>query len=236
MNINFLYAILTGILPPLIWLVFWLREDANPEPRSLISSLFFAGAVSVIVALLCEGFIVLHGQDPNIPYTNLQWILLAGVEEIVKFIILITVALNAKSNDEPIDAMMYCITIALGFAALENILFVMGPFAHGNAVEGLINGNMRAIGATLVHTVSTVCPGFIYGYLFYSKKITKFFGLIIGLAAAITIHSLFNISVTGSVIGGDTTNTLRVFAWIWGAVVIMIVLFEEIKMVRPKEI
>ena len=216
-----------GALPPLIWLGFWLREDDNPEPRSLIFSLFIAGAISVLAALFGEKLVVTMGYSGDIKY-----ILWAGIEEVVKFIILITVALNAASNDEPIDAMMYCITIALGFAALENILFVMAPFSLGNISGGLINGNMRAIGATLVHTVSTVCIGFTYGYVFYNGKFSKFVALIAGLAAAIAIHSAFNISV----IEANSTDTLKAFAWIWGAVVIMIVLFEEIKLVRPKEI
>lgn len=224
---NFVYAILMGALPPIIWLIFWLREDDTPEPRSLIISLFLAGAISVIAALFGEKFIATMGYSESMKY--MLW---AGLEEVFKFAILVTVALGAKSNDEPIDAMMYCITIALGFAALENILFVMGPFAQGNVASGLITGNMRAIGATLVHTVSTACIGFTYGYLFYHGKFSKFIALVVGLVAAIAIHSAFNLSV----IEGHSNDTLRAFAWIWGAVVIMIVLFEEIKLVRPKEI
>ena len=216
-----------GILPPLAWLAFWLREDSNPEPKSLIASLFFAGAISVSVALFGEKLITYMAYSQNI-----QYMLWAGIEEVIKFIILITIALNAKTNDEPIDAMMYCITIALGFAALENTLFVMGPFASGNIVAGLITGNMRAIGATLVHTVSTACIGFAYGYVFYGNRFSKAIALLVGLTASIAIHAVFNISV----VGGDPTNTLKAFAWIWGAVVIMIVFFEEIKLVRPKEI
>jgi len=161
-----------------------------------------------------------------------KYILFAAVEEVLKFLVFIIIALNIKTNNEPIDAMMYCITIALGFAAMENILFVMGPFANGNVVAALITGNLRAIGATLVHTVSTACIGFAYGYLFYKNKFLKVIGLGFGLAAGIALHSLFNIFV----IGGSSMDTLRAFTWIWGAVVIMIVLFEEIKLVRPREV
>ncbi len=227
MTLNLLYAILTGIIPPIIWLAFWLREDSNPEPRGLIFSLFFSGALGVFVALFGEKFVASMGYTQNI-----QYIIWAAIEEVIKFIILITVALNAKTNDEPIDSMMYCITIALGFAAIENTLFVMGPFSQGNVITGLITGNMRAIGATLVHTVSTVCAGFTYGYFYYSNRFTKSIALVIGLVAGVAIHAAFNISV----IGGDSTNTLKAFGWIWGAVVVMIVLFEEIKLVRPEEI
>jgi len=224
---NFIYAILTGLIPPLIWLFFWLREDTNPEPKWLISSLFFGGAIAVLFSFFGEKLIT----SMNYP-ANTQYLYFAAIEEVLKCIVFVIVGLKAKTGDDPIDAMMYCITIALGFAALENILFVMGPFAQGNIASALIAGNLRAIGATLVHTVSTACIGFAYGYLFYSNKFVKFLGLLVGLAAGIAIHSAFNISV----IGGDPTNTLKAFGWIWGAVVIMIVLFEEIKLVRPKEI
>ncbi len=227
MNPNFLYAILTGIIPPIIWLIFWLREDTNPEPRSVIASLFLAGALAVLAAFVGEKYIAMMNYS-----SNTQYILWAAVEEVLKFIILITVAFHAKSNDEPIDAMMYCITIALGFAALENILSVMVYFNHGNVADGLIFGNLRAIGATLTHTVSTTCVGFMYGYLFYKSKFTKFLGMVLGLAAGIAIHAVFNIAVTST----DSTDILRAFSWMWGAAVIMIILFEEIKLVRPEEI
>lgn len=222
---NLLYAILAGLLPSIVWFLFWSMEDSNPEPKPLIAKIFFGGMIAVIIAAAGEHII----QELNLGTQN-QYILWASLEELLKFIVVVVIALPAVSNDEPIDAMIYFVTAALGFAALENILFIMGPMSANDITRGIITGNLRFMGATLVHVVSSAFIGFMYGYVFYRSKFTKILALIIGLAGAGFIHSIFNISI----VNADSMDTLKVFAWIWGAVVLLIILFEEVKAVRPK--
>jgi len=68
------------------------------------------------------------------------------------------------------------------------------------------------------------------GYTFYHSWSLKAAALVVGIIGAIAIHAAFNISITN----GNPMDILHVFGWIWGAVVILIVLFEEIKAVRPQ--
>ncbi|MEI8249306.1 MAG: PrsW family glutamic-type intramembrane protease, partial [Candidatus Taylorbacteria bacterium] len=224
---SFFYAIIAGLLPSLIWLFFWLREDTHSQPRSLITSLFFGGMIAVIIAIFCEKFISLMVANDQIQYT-----LWAAVEEIGKFIVVGAIAMNSINNKEPVDAMIYCVAAALGFAALENTLFIMDPFSHGDVARGIVTGNMRFIGATLVHIVSSACVGFTYGYVFYSGKFLKTIAILIGLAGAIAIHASFNLSI----LHANPTDTLKTFAWIWGAVVFLIILFEEVKAVHMRKL
>ena len=219
------YAILAGVLPSLIWLVFWTKEDAHPEPKPLLAAAFCGGALAVIAAIFAEKYIADIIADPSTRYT-----LWAGCEEIVKFTAVAVIALNTDYNDEPIDAMIYCITVALGFAALENTLFILGPLSTGDIARSIVTENMRFIGATLVHVVSSATVGFALGYAYYRSRFTKAIAGIIGLGAAIALHAAFNLSI----VNGGSSETLRAFAWVWGAVVILIVLFEEIKAVRPR--
>lgn len=220
------YALLSGLLPSFIWLFFWLREDHDhPEPRSLLAACFFGGILAVAAAVLAEQYIADIYTD-----TTMRYILWAAAEEILKFVAVAVVALHASANDEPIDAMIYCIVTALGFAALENALFIMGPLSNGEIAKAIVSGNMRFIGATLLHTVSSAMVGFSLGIVFYKDISTKFIAAIIGLGAAITIHAAFNLSI----VNANSLDTLRTFSWIWGGVVILIVLFEEVKVVRPK--
>ncbi|MDE2041158.1 MAG: PrsW family intramembrane metalloprotease [Patescibacteria group bacterium] len=221
-----IYATIAGLVPSLIWLVFWIREDsAQMEPRLMLIISFVAGMCVVAVALFLEqytaGFII---GDTT------RYVVWAAIEELMKFTAVAIVALNTDWNDEPIDAMIYCIVVALGFAAVENTLFALGPLSAGSIAESIVNDNMRFIGATLVHTVSSALPGFALGWAFYRGYLTKFFALILGLSAAVALHAAFNLSIINSV-GADT---LRTFAWVWGAVVILIVLFEEVKAVQPR--
>ena len=89
---------------------------------------------------------------------------------------------------------------------------------------------MRFIGATLVHVVSSSFIGFMVGYVFYRGWFAKAIATLIGLTGAITLHATFNLSI----INANSIDTLKAFGWIWGAVVILIILFEEVKAVRPK--
>ena len=218
-----LYAFLAGVLPSMIWLWFWLREDNHPEPKWLILITFLGGFLAVIASIFGEKFVGSFNFSENIKYT-----LWAGVEELAKFIAVGVIALNSDYNDEPIDAMIYCITVALGFAALENAFFLFQPILGGNYLQGIVTGNLRFIGATLVHVVSSASIGFALGYVFYKKYWVKVIALIFGLVTAIALHSAFNLSI----INGTMSDTLRAFAWIWGAVVLLIVLFEEVKVVE----
>jgi len=226
MNITlFIYALLAGLLPSLIWLFFWLREDSNAEPRPLLIACFVGGMIAVVAAVFAEKYISEIVSDQTFLYS-----LWAAFEEIAKFVAVAVIALHSGYNDEPIDAMIYCVTVALGFAALENTLFIMGPFSGGQIAQGIITGNMRFIGATLVHVVSTATLGFCLGWAFYRGYMAKLFAVVIGLGGAIGLHAAFNLSI----VTGGSADTLRAFSWIWGAVVILIILFEEVKAVRPR--
>ncbi len=225
---SFTYALIAGLLPSLIWLWFWLREDSeHGEPRWLLTVSFAGGVVVVVFALMLEKMIADNVIDDNLKYT-----LWAATEEILKFLVVAVIVLKSKYNDEPLKAMIYCIVVALGFAALENALFLMEPIAMGTIAQSIITGNMRFIGATLVHIVSSAAVGFAIGLTFYSGFTNKLLTVFLGLIAAISIHAAFNISI----VNAASNDILKVFAWIWGAVIILIILFEEVKAVRPRYI
>lgn len=229
MNLTVLaYALLAGLLPSLIWLWFWLREDnLHPEPKSIIAMSFIAGAISVIIAIIFEKF----AQDMIVDETH-RYIVWAAIEEIVKFGAVALVAFHANILDEPIDGMIYCITVALGFAALENAFFIFSPLHAGQISTSIVTGNLRFIGATLVHVVSSASIGFMVGLTYYRGIFPKTVGIILGIILAITLHASFNLAI----IYGTAMTTLKVFGWVWCAVVILIILFEEVKAVHPKRV
>ncbi len=221
-----IYSLIVGLVPSFIWLYFWTREDTkHPEPKSLIAGTFLAGSITVLFAIFAEKYISDIVSDPVIKYS-----LWAMVEEVFKFVAVTVVALLAASNDEPIDAMIYCIVAALGFAALENMLFVIGPLSDGEIARSIVTGNMRFIGATLVHIASSGIIGFSIGMMFYKGKVIKILSATVGLVLAILLHATFNLSI----LNASSEDTLKSFAWIWGAIVILIILFEEVKAVRPR--
>lgn len=220
------YALLAGIVPSLIWLWFWLKEDnLNPEPRNIIAMTFVGGCISVIFAIIFEKIV----QD-FISDTNIQYAAWAAIEEILKWAAVMFIAYRSRILDEPIDVMIYCITAALGFAALENTFFILNPFHLGEFSTGIISGNLRFVGATLVHVVCSASIGFMMGLTFYKGAFVKIISTLLGIILAIALHTSFNLAI----INGTAINTLKVFGWVWCAVVILIILFEEIKVIRPK--
>ncbi len=158
------------------------------------------------------------------------------IEELLKLILTYNICLRRKINDEPIDASIYMLTAALGFAAVETALFLTKPLSDGHIIDSLIAGNFRSVGPMLIHLISSAILGIFIGLAFYKKKIIKFLYLVIGFILAIFLHSLFNLLI----LLNDTTHKITFF-WIaclgtWMLVVVLLVFFEKIKKVKvPKK-
>lgn len=218
-----LFALFGGIVPALLWLWFWLKEDKErPEPRGLIVLTFIAGMAAVLLVLPIERFF-------DVRFSGIFVIILwAATEEIFKFGGAYFVVLRRKEMDEPIDAVIYMITVALGFAALENTLFLLNPLIDGDFVKTIINGNLRFLGATLLHTLSSAMIGVMIALSFYRRKTLKKMYVLFGLILAIALHSLFNFFIMKES-GG---KMLTVFFFVWIGIIILILFFEKIKKIK----
>jgi len=224
------YIILGGILPVLVWLWFWLREDKqNPEPRKCIFLAFIFGMISALLVLPVEEFLSKFLPEAGL----IPIVVFSFAEEIFKYFGAYFSSLRKKYMDEPIDAIIYMITIALGFAALENTLFLMHSIktTGGNITQAFMVGNMRFIGATLLHTVSSGVIGLFIALSFYKKKILKRSYLFTGIILAVILHTFFNFLIIKTS-GGRMFIT---FAMIWSVAILLIFLFEVVKKIKKKK-
>ncbi|MBI5134000.1 MAG: PrsW family intramembrane metalloprotease [Candidatus Taylorbacteria bacterium] len=222
-----IYALLGGILPALFWLWFWVQEDKlHPEPRGRILFAFWGGMLAVPFVYPLEKFVAGH-----FGMTGTTLVLWALIEEVAKYGAAWATALRTKAYDEPIDALEYLITAALGFAALENALFILNPLIDGDAAGSLVAGNLRFIGASLLHVVSSGVLGYFIGREFYRSFGWKVAGRIVGLALAVGLHALFNVFI----IYENGSKTFLVFACVWVAALGILLLFERIKKITAKE-
>src|SRR3989344_7646628 len=166
------FALSGGILPALLWLWFWLKEDRlHPEPRGMLIRTFVSGMIAVPLVLPLEKF----AQGRYAIYPLLVVLLWSLIEEVFKWASAYFSALDTKEYDEPIDAVIYMITAALGFSAMENTFFLVSSMSNANLVASFITGNLRFVGATLLHVLSSGVIGLFIGLSFkrgwFSKKI-----------------------------------------------------------------
>jgi len=205
-----LIAIAGGVLPSLLWLWFWLKEDKeSPEPTGLIALSFFAGMAIVYFVIPVQKFIVaslpvimnmvgaLALQFSFIPpdVATVKLTLWAFVEEFAKYATVFLIAFKSKFFDEPMDAVIYLITAALGFSAMENALYIFKDLANGGVFEILSNGNMRFVGATVVHIVSSAFVGIAIAFSFYMWRYIKLVAIVLGILIATLLHTHFNLSI-----------------------------------------
>ena len=219
-----LYAILGGALPAILWLWFFMyQEDRDdPEPVGLVILTFILGGIMVLFAMWIEKFSLGFIKD-----NTTQIIIWAGIEEILKLIGVSFIIFGNNIIKRPIDFPMYFIATALGFAAFENVLYLMKPLSTSGSIVGMLTGNLRFLGSTLLHAIASAMIGSALGLSFYLKqyRATYFF---VGLFCAIVLHSIFNFFI----MKGSGENFLSVFGFLWIIAIINILIFEKLKRMK----
>ena len=214
-------ALLGGIIPSLFWLWFWLKEDRKkPEPKELLTIIFIMGMIAVIFVLPIQKFI-----RAQVGSNGLELLLWASAEEVMKFLAVVIILWGTKHIEEPIDWPIYMITAALGFAALENTLFLIEPLSLQQTTVGLLTGQLRFLGSTLLHTVSSAIVGMALGLSFHMESWHKKWYLLIGLLLAIALHSTFNFFIMKN----NGNDFLQVFSFLWVVTIIIMLLFEKLR-------
>lgn len=220
---HFAIAFLAGLIPALFWLWFWLREDkAHPEPKALITTSFIAGMLIVPLVLPLQEFAMERFVGDNLIFV---WVI---IEEICKYSAALIVVLWNKAVDEPIDAIIYMITIALGFSALENAFFIFNPLHAGDYMNSFLTGNFRFLGATLLHVLASGTVGVSMALSYYARSSIKVTVATLGLFVAIILHALFNFFIMDA--SGETV--LGVFMFVWMGIIVLFLIFEKIKLLE----
>lgn len=254
LSTHFAIAFLSGLIPALFWVWFWLREDSkHPEPYFLIAISFIAGMAVVPLAYplqeaamhiydntdaVLSSFALLfpflagnidsimnsslHGTD-----TIIVWVI---IEELLKYAVALAIVFWNREVDEPIDMVVYMIVVALGFAALENALFIFNPLVLGEYLDSALTGSFRFLGATLLHVLASGTVGVCIALAYYKSKLTQVIAGTLGLFMAVVLHALFNFFIMDA--SGETI--LLVFLFVWMGIILLFLLFEKIKLIERK--
>lgn len=221
----FAIAFLGGLIPALFWLWFWLREDKEkPEPYLLIALAFIGGMMVVPLALPLQKLAIDTYSGNNLVFA---WVI---IEETLKYAAALLMILWNRAVDEPIDVIIYMITIALGFAALENALFIFNPLAIGDFANGALTGFFRFVGATLLHVLASGTVGAFVALAFFKSNLVKLAYGSFGLFIAIVLHALFNFFIMDA--SGETI--LGVFLFVWMGIIVLFLVFEKVKILEAR--
>lgn len=194
--------IIFGILPSLVWLSYYLKKDLHPEPKATIIKIFLWGALITIPV-----FFIQIGLSELLDKTNLSpliasiihwFLIIAFIEEFFKFLVVKLKAINSPDLDEPIDIVLYMIIVALGFAAVENILYLFAPVGEAS-FEAIINRAIlitfiRFVGATFLHTLCSAVIGYSLAISCKDEK-NKTLEIAFGVIVATLLHGLYNFSI-----------------------------------------
>ena len=196
--VNYLLYIFFGLAPSIIWLLFFLRKDSHPESNRMVLKIFFYGMLAALPAVLIElGFSQQIGQLylPKVLVSILYIFLgIAFVEEIMKYLVVKKQVLKDPEFDEPVDAMLYMIIAALGFAALEN-LFILFPLTQPfQFFETLVVSVFRFVGATFLHALCSGLIGYFLALSFLQSKNRLKLGSV-GITLAVLLHGLYDFSI-----------------------------------------
>jgi RsiW-degrading membrane proteinase PrsW (M82 family) len=175
-----LELLLLAIAPSLFVFLYIYRKDCyEPEPLHLLAWIFFLGALSVIAAGLIE-----------LPFPEgvISSALIAPVvEESLKFLVVFLAIYHHPEFDEPMDGIVYATAAGLGFATVENILYVIDG--------GIAVGVIRAIASVPGHVVFACIWGFALGTAKFRPENERAKIILTGLFGAMLMHGIFNFSL-----------------------------------------
>ena len=151
-----------ALLPALILMGYVYKKDLEPEPVNLVVKGFIFGAIATFVSTLISGPLMSLGLYTPNPTNLLDCIkvsLLGAAipEECAKLFMLWLLLRNCKEFDERYDGIVYAVAVGLGFASLENLMYVLSSGASWFQVS-----ISRALLAVPGHFAFAVAMGYYY--------------------------------------------------------------------------
>ena len=166
------YIVLLAALLPVAILIFYIcyKDKKSPEPTSQLVKAFFFGVLSAPLSFCLSipfGMIGLYPDEVTTILGSISNAFFAAAvpEEIAKLFMLWLLLRKNRYFDEKMDGIVYAVCVSLGFAALENILYLFS-----NYEEFLSVGISRALFAVPGHFCFGILMGYYYSLAKFSSK------------------------------------------------------------------
>ena len=184
-------------LPVILILLFVYYKDKNKEPMKLLIKLFIAGILSCILVLIISGILELFlpfmkgslASKSFIDTLLYAFIGVAMVEEFSKWLMTYVVGYNNREFDELYDGIVYAIFVSLGFAFIENILYVVNTSSVNTAL-------LRAVSAVPSHACDAIFMGYYLSlakqYSIRKNKEKEKKNIMLSLLVPMVLHGIYD--------------------------------------------
>ncbi|MBP7399539.1 MAG: PrsW family intramembrane metalloprotease [Chitinophagales bacterium] len=175
-----------------IMIYFYAKDKHEREPFGILLVSFLWGCFSVVPAIILEsilpGIIPGSGGSSVISVAIYTFVVIAFSEELSKFIFLRYYSYKKRSFNEPFDGIIYAVMVGMGFATVENLLYVFDSDTLGSAWS---TAGLRALTAIPAHATFAAIMGYYVGLAKFSKTNEKGY-LLQGLLLATVLHGFYD--------------------------------------------
>ncbi|MCF6242170.1 MAG: PrsW family glutamic-type intramembrane protease [Bacteroidales bacterium] len=179
--------LLTIAITPIILILIYLnyRDKYEKEPKKLLIKAVAGGAITVIPIYFIEVFLgELFHSDSTIKQAFYDAFVVASfTEEVFKYLVFWILIWKNKNFNEFFDGIIYAVYISMGFAMVENVLYVLGS-GHGVGI-------LRALTAVPGHALFGVAMGYYFGLARFLEKKSLYY-LKMALIVPIILHGIYD--------------------------------------------
>ena len=200
--------LLITILPSILIVLFFVKSDRFKEPTKEIIKVFFLGILITIPAYFLNTYLSEIWYSTNASEGLISSFLTAApVEEGLKLSVLYFFVYKMKDFNEPVDGIVYGVTVSLGFATLENIYYVY-LLADYFETTSMTLAILRSFSAIPAHAVFGVFMGYFFmKYAFIKKGDNLIFAFLIPFV----LHGCYNLFTSSNFI---ISLILIIISWI----------------------
>jgi len=217
--------ILATILPSILIILFFVYSDKFKEPRGEIIKVFIYGIIITIPAYFLNTYISDFFYVNTRVSENLisSFLTAAPVEEGLKLSVLYYLVYKMKDFNEPMDGIVYGVTVSLGFATLENFYYVylLADYFETTSMSLAV---LRSFSAVPAHAVFGIFMGYFFmKYAFIKKGDNLFFAFIIPFV----LHGCYNLFISSNFYAA---MLLIIISWI-----VALKMFSRLKKTQRKK-
>ncbi|MCR5542959.1 MAG: PrsW family intramembrane metalloprotease [Eubacterium sp.] len=195
------FVLAIAIIPAVALMIFiYLQDSHEKEPLGLLLGIFGLGILSAIPAIILEKIAeiiidLIFGGMPMLRLAISAFFGVAIIEEGVKFIAAYLPTWRNRHFNYKFDGIVYCIAGSMGFAAIENVLYLVQQYYLDNT-QIISMGVQRGLLAIPAHGMCAIFMGYYYGNAKYAKSYGDRAGcrgfLIKGYLIACSLHAFYD--------------------------------------------